>query len=96
MKAWFTSRMGGKQSKAPDTSSAVTSNLQQQGKGVDDVEVDKEGVLVGSSSVSLNTKNTKLQGEQPVPKRRDGEVQQCEPRADAGRAQGRPQPGHRG
>ena len=66
MKAWFTSRMGGKQSKAPDTSSAVTSNLQQQGKGVDDVEVDKEGVLVGSSSVSLNTKNTKLQGEQPA------------------------------
>ena len=58
--------MGGKQSKAPDTSSAVTSNLQQQGKGVDDVEVDKEGVLVGSSSVSLNTKNTKLQGEQPA------------------------------
>ena len=58
--------MGGKQSKAPDASSTVTSNLQQQGKGADDVEIGKEGVLVGSSSLSLNTKSANLQGEQPT------------------------------
>ena len=53
--------MGGKQSKALDSSSTVIGNLQQQGEGVDGGEVSKNSALGGSSGVSLDTKNTKRQ-----------------------------------